>query len=444
MKNLVFFLLLLPFFTNAQVILTAAGNGIQGYDGVGVPATDAKLYSPCGVALDAAGNLYICDLGSSTVRKVSPAYGGNITTVVGIGSYGYSGDGSYANAARLNGVNDLAIDKAGNLYLADALNNRIRKVTTDGIINTIAGTGTAGYNGDGIPATAAELNLPYGVTVDDTGNVYIADSYNYRIRKIDTFGVISTVVGIGVSGYSEDGGMADTTKVHHPMTLTFDRLGNLYFIDSTRVRKMDVSGNVSTVAGVATFGYSGDGGAATAAELIPAAIALDTSGSLYIADVSNHRIRKVSNTEGVSIIKTIVGTGVGGYSGDGGNPIFAKIHAPSGVVVNPAGDIYIGDLANNRVRVVSSYLSASDNLGGEMEGMTVFPNPSSHQCTITVSVPDAPDIELTITDISGREVYRHSVATKKPVVVVTDWSPGVYIVSASAGQYQFSQKLVIQ
>ncbi len=444
MKNLVFFLLLLPFFTNAQVILTAAGNGIQGYDGVGVPATDAKLYSPCGVALDAGGNLYICDLGSSTVRKVSPAFGGTITTVAGIGSYGYSGDGSYANAARLNGVNDLAIDNAGNLYLADALNNRIRKVTTDGIINTIAGTGIAGYNGDGIPATAAELNLPYGLTVDDTGNVYIADSYNYRIRKIDTFGIISTVVGIGVSGYSEDGGMADTTKVHHPLTLKFDKYGNLYFTDSTRIRKMDVSGIISTVAGIVTAGYSGDGGAATAAELTPAVIDIDTSGNLYIADVSNNRIRKVSNPEGVGILTTIVGTGTGTYNGDGIHPLTANIRLPSGLAIGPSGDIYIGDKGNNRVRVVSSYLFATGSLGIDTTGMTVFPNPTSHQCTITVSVPDSKDAELTITDISGREVYRHSIATKEPAIVDADWSPGVYIVSASAGQYQFSQKLVIQ
>jgi hypothetical protein len=195
MKNLLFLLLFLPFCSQAQIIVTVAGNGESGYTGDGGPATNARLDSPHGVLIDNDGNLLICDDANACIRKVSPAFNGIITTIVGdgMGLAGFAGDGFSATTARINGVFDIATDKKGNLYLADAGNSRVRVVGTDGIIRTIAGTGTPGYNGDGIPATSAHLYAPVSIAIDDTGNIYIAEMQNYRIRKIDTLGIIHTV-----------------------------------------------------------------------------------------------------------------------------------------------------------------------------------------------------------------------------------------------------------
>ncbi len=203
MKKLLFFIFFLPFYSQAQIIITVAGGGSAGHSAYSGPATNAHLDTPHGIILDNDGNLLIAD--NSTVRKVSPPYNGIITTIAGVGINGFSGDGGLATNAQLSGAYDVAVDSVGNIYIADVVNNRIRKITTDGIIRTIAGTGTAGYNGDGIPATAAHLNAPYSVTVDDTGNVYIGDAYNFRIRRIDTFGIIHTLIGTGTSGFSPDG-----------------------------------------------------------------------------------------------------------------------------------------------------------------------------------------------------------------------------------------------
>ncbi len=218
---------MLPLYTHAQIIITVAGGGTSFGDGGA--ATAAVLNSPYGVTLDKTGNLYICDNANRRVRKVSPAYSGIITTIAGNGTAGYSGDGFEAIYAEINGVLDVAVDQKGNVYLADASNNRVRKVSTAGIITTYAGTGAAGYNGDGIAATTAMLDMPIGIAVDDTGNVYIADKDNYRIRKIDTFGIITTVAGAGVSGFSPDETIATTASLDNLLCLRTDKNGKLFF-----------------------------------------------------------------------------------------------------------------------------------------------------------------------------------------------------------------------
>jgi len=247
MKNLLFLLLFLPLFSSAQVIITVAGGGPEGYTGDGGPATNAFLENPHGIVLDNDGNLLIAN--HNTVRKVSPPYNGIISTIAGSSIHGYSGDGGLAIHAQLSGTYDVAVDKSDNIYLAEVVNNRIRKITTDGIIHTIAGTGTAGYNGDGIPATAAQLNAPYTVTVDDTGNVYIGDAYNFRIRKIDTFGIIHTLIGTGTSGFSPDGSSADTSFINAPACIRYHKDQHLYYTDNNRIRRLAPSGTISTVAG---------------------------------------------------------------------------------------------------------------------------------------------------------------------------------------------------
>jgi sugar lactone lactonase YvrE len=276
-------------------ITTVAGNGTPGFSGDGGPATNARLAYPTGVAVDAAGNLYIADRLNSRVRKVSTS--GTITTVAGDGSAGFSGDGGPATNAQLAGPYGVAVDAAGNLYIADFQNSRVRKVSTSGTITTVAGDGSFGFSGDGGPATNAQLAGPNGVAVDAAGNLYIADINNHRVRKVSTSGTITTVAGNGTPGFSGDGGPATNARLRPPTGVAVDAAGNLYIADifNQRVRKVSTSGTITTVAGTGIYGFSGDGGPATNARLAyPSGVAVDAAGNLYIADQNNHRVRKVA------------------------------------------------------------------------------------------------------------------------------------------------------
>ncbi len=338
------------------IINTVAGSGTYGYSGDNGQATSAALgviYS--GVAFDAVGNIYIADSGNNRIRKVT-ASTGIITTVAGNGTSGYSGDGGQATSAMLSGPEGLALDSAGNIYIADTGNNRIRKVTAStGIITTVAGNGASGYSGDGGQATSASLYYPYSVAFDAAGNLYIADEQNHRIRKVTaSTGVITTVAGNGTAGYSGDGGQATSAELNFRWGLALDSAGNLYIADcmNNRIRKVTAStGIITTMAGNGTAGYSGDGGQATSAELYyPAGLALDSAGNLYIADDTNNRIRRVTASAG--IITTVAGNGTAGYSGDGGQATSAELYYPSGLALDSAGNIYIADTMNHRIRVV--------------------------------------------------------------------------------------------
>ena len=309
-----------------------------------------QLSNPQSVALDGAGNLYIADTGNNRIHKVDSS--GNISTVAGTGTAGFSGDSSAATAALLNTPADVAPDGAGNLYITDRGNERIRKVDSAGVISTVAGSGTAGFSGDGGAATAAQLNEPYGVAVDSSGNLYIAEWNNNRIRKVNSAGVISTVAGTGTAGFSGDGGAATAAQLSNPQDVALDAAGNLYIADvnNNRIRKVNSAGVISTVAGTGTAGFSGDGGAATSAQLHwPRGVALDGAGNLYIADNNNHRIRKVDSSGSIS---TVAGTGTAGYSGDGGAATSAQLSNPRGVALDGAGNLYIADTSNNRIRKV--------------------------------------------------------------------------------------------
>jgi trimeric autotransporter adhesin len=393
------------------IISTVAGNGNAGFSGDGGPATAANLYRAWGLATDTLGGFYIADFGNHRVRKVTAA--GLISTVAGNGTYGYSGDGGPATESQLHYPSRMAIDYAGNFYIADQDNHRIRKISIDGIISTVAGNGAAGFSGDGGPATAAQLNSPLGVAVDSAGNIYIADWYNYRIRKVSADGVISTVAGngAGAGGSSGDGGRATDARIY-PYGVAADSQGNVYIPDSYRIRKVtangvigtvagggsggdgspatdaklngpfavtiDFAGNlyiaeysgncirkvginglISTVAGNGVQGFGGDGGLAVNAQLYwPADIAADSAGNLYIADSKNHRIRKVTPD---GMISTVAGNGVQGFGGDGGLAIEAQLDTPRGVLADPAGYIYIGDYYNNRIRKLTAFTSPSVN-----------------------------------------------------------------------------------
>jgi len=325
-------------------INTFAGNGTLGYSGDNGPATSSEMNNPTGVAVDSAGNVYIADKFNMRVRKVSK---GTITTVAGNGGIGYTGDGGQATSAQLYWPSGVALDAAGNLYIADSGNNVIRKVS-NGVITTVAGNGTFNYNGDGGPATSAALNYPVSVAVDSAGNLYIADEANWRVRKVSN-GVITTVAGDGTFGYTGDNGPATSAEIENPSGVALDAAGNLYIADSYANAVREVSnGTITTVAGNGTFGYTGDNGPATGAELYwPSGVALDAAGNLYIADYGNFRIRVVTN----GVIATVAGNGTQGFLGDNGAATSAELSLPTGVAADAVGNLYIVDSGNNRVRV---------------------------------------------------------------------------------------------
>ncbi len=355
-------LLVLVFYihTNAQIITTVVGNGINGYSGNGGQATNAEISYPWTGTFDAAGNMYYIDLGYYVVRKINTL--GIITTIAGNGYTGYTGDGGQATAASFHEPIAIAINAVGNIYISDDQNNVIRMINTAGIITTIAGTGVAGFSGDGGQATAAELNSQNGIAFDALGNLYIADGSNNRIRKVNTAGVITTIAGTGTSGFSGDGGEATSAEINNPSPVAFDALGNLYFADGTNhIRMINTAGIITTFAGTGVQGFNGDGGQATAAAFnFPNGIALDAVGNLYIADFQNNRIRKVNT---VGIIITIAGTGIDGYNGDGGQANAAEINFPGGLFLDNGGNLFIADQKNFRIRKVTNVIPDTNQAG---------------------------------------------------------------------------------
>lgn len=388
-----------------------AGTGQSGYAGDGGPAISAQLEYPDGIAVDAAGNIYVADLNANVVRVISPA--GTISTFAGRGAAGFGGDSGPATQAEMKAPMGLAIDAAGNVYIADSGNNVVRKVAKNGVITTVAGNGSPGYSGDGAPATAAALNVPEGLAADATGQVYIADTFNNRVRVIGTDGNIHTVAGTGESSFSGDGDAPATAALFLPTDVTTDGAGNLYIADfgNSRIREVskgviqtvvggkgtetifneavatsvllngptgvavDSAGNiyvvegsigtgtglavgdnrvweissgvVKTAAGNGVESFSGDGSAATAAQLNnPAAMAFDAAGNLYIADASNNRVRKISP---LGSITTVAGNGTAGWSGDGGPGPKAQLNSPQGISTDTDGNVYIADTGNNRI-----------------------------------------------------------------------------------------------
>ncbi len=307
---------------------------------------------PFGMAVDSAGNVYIADLYNHRIRKVDP--NGVMTTVAGNGVEGFSGDGGPATSASLTYPHDVAVDAAGNLYIADLANNRIRKVDPSGIISTVAGNGVGEFSGDGGPATSASLWGPKGVAVDSGGNLYIADFDNGLVRKVDSSGIITTVAGGGTDKVSGGGQPATTVEFSWLTDVEVDGAGNLYLADESddRVYKVDGNGTITVAAGNGLEGFSGDGGPATDAPLVASKrIALDSAGNLYISDSGNGRIRKV---DGSGIITTVVGNGSTEYSGDGGPAVDAGLPYPNGVTIDKAGNLYIGDGSYHIRKVASS------------------------------------------------------------------------------------------
>jgi sugar lactone lactonase YvrE len=344
------------------VITTVAGNGRRGFSGDGGLAISASLDSPTGLAIDGDGNLFFVDRQNFRIRRVD-AKTGIITTFAGDGSNGLTGDDGPATMAGMGPI-DIAIDSSGNLFIADSTHSRIRRIDAKtGIITTVAGSGpefTGSFGGDGGPANRARLNSPFGVVVDEADNLFIADGLNNRIRRVDAkTGIITTVAGDGFKGdfgqgrFKGDGGPAIEASLSIPTGLALDSKGNLYIADifNLRVRQVDTSGKISTVAGNGSFDFSGDGGPATVASLInPQDIVADGAGNLFIADFGNDRIRRVDTV--TQIISTIAGIGENTFRGDGGLAVNARLRIPRSVSFDRTGNLLIVDQLNNRIRRV--------------------------------------------------------------------------------------------
>ena len=380
-------------FGSNGILTVVAGNGVYGNSGDGGPATSASFAEPSGLALDPAGNLYISDDGAGVIRRVSP--GGTITTVAGnaaglraprglasdsagniyvadndanrvlrisqngsvaifagTGRSGFSGDGGPAAQASFNNPRGVAVDASGNVYIADSGNNRIRRVTPNGIIATVAGNDGSGFSGDG-GALSTSLNFPIGVTVDAAGNLYVADTANNRVRRITTDGRIVTLAGNDAPGFAGDGGPARDALLSDPVGVAPDALGNIYIADSSnsRIRRISPAGFIITVAGNGLFGATGDGGQAIGAALLrPLGIAFDAARNLYVADIDSNRVRKIDAN---GVITTFAGNGSSKFSGDGLDAPSASLNSPSSVAAGPDGSIYIVDSSNGRIRKVT-------------------------------------------------------------------------------------------
>jgi len=389
------------FFTNG-IITTVAGNGTSGSSGDGGPATSAQLNNPVGIAADQMGNFFIADTITHRIRKVDA--NGIITTVAGNGSGSFSGDGAAATNASLNQPYAVALDGFGDLFIADTGNNRIRKVDTNGIITTVAGGGTGG---DGVLATNALLKGDQGVAVDPAGELFIADTSDNCIRKVDTNGIISTVAGIRGSmniGFTGDGGPATNARLTSPFGVALDVSGNLFISDSGnhRIREVNTNGIINTVAGSSASGSSGDGGAATNAALTtPQGIFVDSFGILYIADNAAERARQVDAN---GIITTIAGKGGTGFgAGDGIFATNASLWNPEGVALDNFGNLLIVDKYNLRIRKVFTgrdpelnLENVSANSAGNYQVIVTGPDGSitSSNASLTLLLPPSITTEL--------------------------------------------------
>ncbi|MCC6767043.1 MAG: hypothetical protein IT293_20495 [Deltaproteobacteria bacterium] len=348
---------------------TFAGTGTSGTSGDGGPATAAQLSGPLAVAADTADNVFIADMSNNRVRKVDPS--NTITTVAGDGVLGFGGDGGLATAAQLAEPLGVAVDGTGNIFIGDTGNHRVRRVDAGtGIITTVAGNGTSGSSGDGGLATAAQLNRPRGVVVDAAGNLFIADAFNNRVRRVDAVtGIITMVAGVAPGGFSGDGGPAASAQLNNPTFLAFDSSENLFIADTFngRVRRVDaVSGLITTIVGNGDTLYVGDGIPATAAGgLVPLGVAIDGAGNLVFASSAGNRVFLVHGGSG--LITTIAGIGTCGYTGDAGPATAAQLCSPGSVAVDATGEVFIADNGNSVVRTIAAVGSCGDGVsnGGE-------------------------------------------------------------------------------
>jgi trimeric autotransporter adhesin len=426
------------------VITTIAGNGISIDMGDGGPATAAEILNPPGSgAFDKQGNYYFVERFAHKVRKINVS--GIIDVYAGNGIEGYSGDGGAATLAELNNPDGIAIDDSDNMYIAEIEGCRVRKVNAKtGIITTFAGNGNATETGDGGLATAASIYGPNSLCFDKQGNLYMADADN-KIRKVDIVtNIITTVAGKGgQQGFSGDGGPADSAQLFGPTGVCTDSLNNLYIADNynDRIRKVDaVTGIITTIAGNSTGTYNGEGIPASSAQLNPFAIQFDSHGNLYIADEYNYRIQRITPS---GYIYTVAGTGINGYSGDGGAADSAQIFLPDGLAFDKCDNLYFPDNGNARIRKVTFNPDCTDTTSGIANinyspAISIFPNPTYSIITISANTTIN---SISITNLLGQTVYSQVYNNKQVQVNMETLPVGVYFIKVNE---LYVQKVVKQ
>ena len=441
-KGLAIYCLLFSFLAQGQIITTICGNGAHSNTGDGFPALSATIDYPTCSVFDKFGNYYVTTgANGNSVRKISPS--GIISTVAGTGTAGFSGDSGLAINALFNLPGAIAVDTFGNIYIADEWNNRIRKVDiATGIVYTIAGNGTGSYGGDGGPATAAMIWEPQGICLDKKGNIYISDNFNDRVRKINDAGIISTYVGTGVAGYSGDGGLADTAKLKGPTGICIDSDDNLYIADNAnlRLRKVDTSGFITTIAGNGTCCFSGDGGLAINAGMRPEWVTVDKFGNIYIDGIDyDNRVRMI-NTSG--IINTVVGNGIAGFSGDIGAADSAELNEPEGLTTDSCGNLYIADLSNYRIRKVTypfcNYLTVN-NIAPQ--NISIYPNPATSELNVNGVTAEK---NYALFNVTGIIEQSGTLKQGNNSIAIQSLPPGIHLLELSDNESGKTVKKIIK
>ncbi|MBI1288907.1 MAG: T9SS type A sorting domain-containing protein [Flavobacteriales bacterium] len=407
----------------AQTIETYAGLGIAGYDGDGGYAVSASFNRVGGVAFGPFGDLYVCD-GNSVIRKIDG--NGIISTVVGVGYSGFSGDDGPANEAEISTPHYLAFDSNGNLFFSDYENNRIRKVDSNGIITTVAGNGQTGVSGDGGFASAASVGKPDGVALDESGNIYVTQGNDNRVRKINQSGIITTIAGIEQFGYNGDSIPATTATLHFPNDVTADSYGNIYITETfgSRIRKIDTLGLIYTVAGSGVQGYNGENILAENSQINHPLGILWHNDQLFFTEGYNHRVRKVSES---GLLSTVAGNGVGGFSGDGQSPLNAQLNYPYAVAVSEMGNLFISDNANYRVRTVNYYPDGLTTSISTKDLINLYPNPTSDRIQIDLGTINEA-ITINVYNVLGELVQTESRNAAGLIEYIMPNPKGVYLI----------------
>jgi len=444
------------------IITTLAGGSTYGYSGDGGPSTASVLNAPIGITVDRSGNVYFSEFNNNCVRKVSTS--GIITTYAGSYNSGYRGDGGPATAAWLYHPAGLTVDFNGNLYIADRYNHCVRKVAPSGIITTFAGTNSSGYTGDGGPATAAELMEPYGLTVDRHGNVYISDRSAERIRKVSTSGIITTIAGDGFAGLPGDGGMATDATLSYPMGIAVDSNDNLYIVEAggPRIRKVSPSGIISHFAGSdrRLSGFGGDGAVSSAALFnAPYGVALDSVGNMYVADNGNHRIRRISNCHFpdmmaisgpnlVTVGNTITLTDtIAGGTWSSSNTALATVNASGAVRGVAVGTVIISYSKTNtcgtshvtksiNVRLATSVLGF-----GNSEEIVVYPEPTTGALNMELPMHNG---SFLLYDVFGHLMLQQEVISNHYQLDLSNYPKGIYMLVVVSEGDKWVHRVILQ
>jgi hypothetical protein len=425
-----------------NIIKTIAGQDTAGFSGDNGLALNCKLYLPSALCLDKWNNIYVADALNNRVRKIN-SNNGIITTIAGCcDTAGYSGDNGLAVNANLFIAEEVRTDTLGNIYIVDEGNNRIRKITAStGIITTIAGNGSAGSGGDNGPATDAELYWPSSMCIDKFGNIIIADYQNDKVRKIDAVtGIITTIAGTGVVGYSGDNGLAINATFDMVVAVFADTEGNIFIGDQWNgvVRKITIStGIITTIAGTGVAGYSGDHGPATNAQLTQVTgLYIDKTNNIYVADYGTGTIRRIDALTG--IITTVAGNGTLGYSGDNGPATDAELKC-SGMFLDDFGTMYIADYSNNRIRKVY-YPTAIKELQ-TIGDLKIYPNPTAGKFTVQTTINKHYSID--VCNVVGEHVYHAAFDGTSAEVDITGAATGVYFVYLGSGDEKVVRKVCL-